>query len=96
MTDKQFINGLFIDEHTFQDGGSIIKLTMTDALVKYYEEHKTVNGKGNNQLKVDLKRSKGENKLYAELNTFVPKAQEPVEESNRIIDQDDDGDIIPF
>ena len=92
--EKQFINGLFIDEHTFQDGGSITKLTMTDALIKYYEENKTLNSKGNNQLKVDLKRSKGENKLYAELNTYVAKGtteDHPVE----VVDNDF-GDEIPF
>jgi hypothetical protein len=95
MTDKIFIDGMFTDEHKFDNGGEIIKLTFTDAFMEYYEANKTVNGKGNMQLKVDLKRGKESKALYAELNTFVPKAQvaeAPAEDTSA----DDFDSEIPF
>lgn len=68
--DKQFIDGMFVDEVTTKHG-EIIKLTFTDAFIEYYNTNKKANKNGNMQLKVDLKRAKESKKLYAELNTFV-------------------------
>lgn len=89
--DNKFVNGLYVDDHTFQDGGKIVKLTLTDQLVQFYEENKTVNSKGNNQMKVDVKWSK-EGKVYAVLNDYKPANSSPVD--NEL--SDDESSDLPF
>ena len=96
MTDKQFIDGVFVDEFKFKDGGSITKLTFTDKFIEYYNANKKANGKGNMQLKVDIKESR-EGKKYLELNTFIPKpqAEQPKETEESFAEEfDDDLDIF--
>ena len=64
MEDKTFINGLFIREKQFDNGGSVIKIDINvDAL---HDQLKTLkNEKG--YVSIELKKRR------AELNTFVPK-----------------------
>ena len=81
--DKKFISGLYLDEKVF-DNGSIIKVSVNEKFIEYYNANKNDRG----YLNVDLKRGKDSQKLYAEQNTFVAKAkQEPVED-------DEDFDIF--
>lgn len=74
MEDKTFINGLFIREKQFDNGGTIIKIDINvDAL---HDQLKTLkNEKGYVSIELKKRREKAENGIshYAELNTFVPK-----------------------
>lgn len=72
MEEKTFINGLFIREKQFDNGGSIIKIDVSvDSLTKQLNELK--NEKGFVSIDIKKRQNSSENGLthYAELNTFV-------------------------
>jgi len=77
MEEKTFINGLFIREKEFDNGGSIIKIDINvDTLHDQLAALK--NDKGFVSIELKKRREKAENGIshYAELNTFVPKSKE--------------------
>jgi len=82
--DKKFISGLYLDEKVF-DNGSIIKVSVNEKFIEYYNANKNDRG----YLNIDLKRGKDSKKLYAELNTYVAKEQSNnVESSNSDFDDE--------
>lgn len=96
MADKKFIDGVFVDEFTFPDGGTKTTITVTDKFMQFYADNKKPNSKGNNQMKFDVKKSQA-GKIYAELNQFVPKPQapQPKETEESFAEEfDDDLDIF--
>jgi hypothetical protein len=95
MEDKTFINGLFIREKEFDNGGSIIKIDINvNALHDQLAALK--NDKGFVSIELKKRREKAENGIshYAELNTFVPKQkdQNSSESSEKFHTSDD----VPF
>ena len=76
MEEKTFINGLFIREKQFDNGGSIIKLDVNvESLTKQLNELK--NEKGFVSIDIKQRQTKSENGLthYAEQNKFISKTQ---------------------
>ena len=92
MEDKIFINGVFLREKEFDNGGSIIKVEIPNVL-QFAEQLKSLaNEQGKIRLDIKKRMNKGDNGLshYMQLNTFVPKSQDNV--NNPQIDNDD----LPF
>lgn len=92
MEDKIFINGVFLREKEFDNGGSIIKVEIPNVL-QFAEQLKSLaNEQGKIRLDIKKRMNKGDNGLshYMQLNTFVPKSQDNV--NNPQIDDDD----VPF
>tara|TARA_B100000519_G_C13996723_1_gene321929 strand:- start:137 stop:430 length:294 start_codon:yes stop_codon:yes gene_type:complete len=93
---KTFINGLFIREKTFDNGGSIIKIDVdVYKLTQQLEQLKNEKG----YVSIDLKKrqQKSDNGLthYAEQNTFIPKKQTQQNQQGNSWTTGDDNDI-PF
>jgi len=95
MDEKTFINGLFIREREFNNGGSIIKIDIdVNALTTQLEQLR--NAKGFVSIDLKKRREKSENGLshYAELNTFIPKTQtQQNQQGQKFTTGDDD---VPF
>jgi len=95
MDEKTFINGLFIRQKQFDNGGSIIKIDIdVNALTKQLEQLR--NAKGFVSIDLKERRQKADNGLthYAELNTFIPKTQtQQNQQGDRFTTGDDD---VPF
>tara|TARA_R100000655_G_scaffold36882_3_gene71394 strand:- start:337 stop:615 length:279 start_codon:yes stop_codon:yes gene_type:complete len=92
MEDKIFINGVFLREKEFDNGGSIIKIEIPN-VSQFAEQLKSLaNEQGKIRLDIKKRMNKGDNGLshYMQLNTFVPKSQDNV--NNPQIDDDD----VPF
>ena len=97
MEDKTFINGLFIREKEFDNGGSIIKVDINvNALCDQLQTLK--NEKGFVSIELKKRREKAENGIshYAELNTFVPKQKQGSSGSDSTFHTSDDPDDLPF
>jgi seryl-tRNA synthetase len=93
MDEKTFINGLFIREKEFDNGGSIIKIDVeVNSLTNQLNELK--NEKGFVSIDIKKRMNKSDNGLthYAELNTFIPKTQTQKNQQGQQIKSDD----IPF
>lgn len=70
--DKVFVAGLFVGKRTFE-WGSITTLDFkTEEFKKFLDEH--TNEKG--YCKVDVRTARDGEKMYAELNKYVPKSEE--------------------
>jgi len=96
MDDKTFINGLFIREKEFDNGGSILKVDINvDTLFDQLQSLK--NEKGFVSIDVKKRREKGSNGLshFAELNTFVPKESHGSKSSESKFHTGDEEDL-PF
>ena len=92
MEDKIFINGVFLREKEFDNGGSIIKVEIPNVL-QFAEQLKSLaNEQGKIRLDIKKRMNKGDNGLshYMQLNTFVPKSQDNVN------NQQIDNDYLPF
>tara|TARA_R100000734_G_scaffold19138_1_gene18430 strand:+ start:1054 stop:1350 length:297 start_codon:yes stop_codon:yes gene_type:complete len=98
MEDKTFINGLFIREKEFDNGGSIIKVDINvNTLFEQLQALK--NDKGFVSIELKKRREKSENGLshYAELNTFVPKEQHGSQnKKDNTFHTSDDDEGLPF
>lgn len=69
--EKTFAEGVFVAEKTF-DWGSIITASFkVDEFVAFLNKNKNAKGYVN----LNLKKSKAGDKMYAELDTFEPKAK---------------------
>ncbi len=67
------VDGMFCDEHKFNDGGSITKLSFNvQKFVGFLNLH--ANEKG--WVNVDVARSKTSQKLYGKLNLWKPNSQQ--------------------
>ena len=91
--EKTFMDGLFIREKEFDNGGSIIKVDIdVNRFTKQIEELKNEKG----FVSVDIKRrlNKSENGLthYAEQNKFIPKTQTQQNQQGDKVTNDD----VPF
>jgi hypothetical protein len=76
MDEKTFMDGLFIREKQFDNGGSIIKIDIdVSRFSKQIEELK--NEKGFVSIDIKKRMNKSDNGLthYAEQNKFIPKLQ---------------------
>ena len=90
--EKIFINGVFIREQEFDNGGSIIKVEIPN-VSEFAEQLKSLANE-NGKVSVDIKTrmNKSDNGLthYMQLNTFIPKQQDNVD--NERSNHDD----VPF
>ena len=74
MTEKTYVNGLFIKNKTFQNGGNVVNISIN--VDKFIEELKVLkNEKGycNIVLQHRKETDKNGNNMYAILNTYTPK-----------------------
>lgn len=93
MDDKTFMDGLFIREKEFDNGGSIIKIDIdVSRFTKQLQELK--NEKGFVSVDVKKRKTKAENGLthYAEQNKFIPKTQTQQNQQGEKVSSDD----LPF
>ncbi len=76
---KIYVDEIWIDEKTFDDGGSFLKLGIkVDEFIVFLQKHK--NEKGRVNLIVSKKRSQveeGKSTHYSYLDTWQPKGQSP-------------------
>jgi hypothetical protein len=87
MSEKVFINGVFINEHVFQDGGSILKVNIpadkVDALAEQLKRNaadgwvRLVIGK-NRQPTISAKTGKAISTHSLSVDTWKPKQQQDV------------------
>lgn len=93
MSEKIFINGVFIREKQFDNGGKIITIDIPDIEQFYGQMRKLAEPSG--KIRFDLKErlNKSDNGLthYMQLNTFKPKPQQEQSYSNNNFDDD-----VPF
>ena len=94
MTSKEkiFMNGIFIREKTFENGGSILNVDIVNVneFGKQLQQH--AKGDGKITLEIKSRREKGDNGLthYVEVSQFVPT---PKKETNNSFET---GDDVPF
>ena len=90
--EKIFINGVFLREREFDNGGSIIKVEIPN-VSEFAEQLKNLSNE-NGKITLDIKSrmNKGENGLthYMQLNTFIPTPQDNVD------NQRSNHDDVPF
>jgi len=95
--DKIFMNGIFIREKQFDNGGSIIKCEIPNAHDFAQQLKNHANNDGKITLEIKTRREKAENGLthYCEVSQFVPKPQTQNVSSNenKFHTSDDD---MPF
>ena len=101
MDNKTFINGVFIREKQFDNGGSIIKIEIPN--VSEFADQLIKHANSNGKVTLDLKErmNKADNGLthYLQLNTFVPKEQttQQTSQSTQGFSQSQSGDDgLPF
>jgi len=90
MTEKTYVNGLFIKNKTFQNGGNVVNISIN--VDKFIEELKVLkNEKGycNIVLQHRKETDKNGNNMYAILNTYTPKDNN----NNASIE---DAEVLPF
>ena len=94
MTDKIFINGVFLREKTFDNGGSIINIDITD--IESFAQQLRDNQKNGGKITLEIKerRNKTDNGLthYMEVSQYVPKETSQSNVNNNIENNDD----LPF
>lgn len=75
---KTYVNAAFFDEKVFDDGGSIIKVTIkdTDEFIKFLKEHR--NEDKSIRLVISKKKNveQGKSSHYSYIDTFVPRSQQ--------------------
>jgi len=73
MADKVFVDGIFLKERTFPNGGTVTSAGFAiDKFVAFLKAND--NGKG--MVNIDIKKSLNGEKIYAELNTYVPQQEQ--------------------
>ena len=75
--DKIFMNGIFIREKQFENGGSIIKCEIVNVFDFADQLKKHAKSDGKITLEIKSRREKAENGLthYCEVSKFVPQQQ---------------------
>ncbi len=95
MTDKIFINGVFLREKTFDNGGSIINIDITD--IESFSNQLQNHAKSDGRITLEIKerRNKSDNGLthYMEVSQYVPKETSVDNNVNNVSDNDDS---LPF
>ena len=73
-SDKVYINTLWFDEKVFDDGGSIIKVTVlsVDELIKFVQDNKTEDGKLRFNISKKRTFQEGKSTHYAVLDNWQP------------------------
>lgn len=73
MSEIILVDGMFCDEHKFNDGGSITKLSFNvEKFIQFLNQH--ANEKG--YVNIDVARSQQSQKLYGKLNQWKPNNQQ--------------------
>lgn len=67
--DTIFADGMFCDEHKFNDGGSITKLSFN---VQKFVEFLNLHANEKGYVNIDVAKSKTSQKLYGKLNQWKP------------------------
>ena len=98
MSDKIFINGVFLREKTFDNGGSIINMDITDVVDFANQLQDNAKADGKITLEIKERRNKGDNGLthYVEVSQYVhvPKESAP---NPQIVNNDfKNDDNLPF
>lgn len=91
MSEQEFVQGLFVDEKTF-DWGSITTLSFK---AKEFAEWLQANTNEKGYVNVDVKTAQS-GKKYAVKNTFVPKKQDGAAPKAAPVVENDFDDEIPF
>ena len=93
MEEKIFINGVFLREKTFDNGGSIINIDITniDDFTNQLKQNQKAGGKIT--LEIKERRNKSDNGLthYIQVSTFEPQQREQV-----VDNQTHNNDGLPF
>lgn len=92
-SEKTFINGIFIREKEFENGGSIMKVEIPNVNDFAQQLKDLANDNGKISLDIKTRFNKSENGLthYVELNTFVPQPQ-----NNNVDKPTDNLENLPF
>ena len=94
MADKIYINGLFIKEFNFDNGGSILNIAVSvDKFIEELKQH-AKNGYVNIQVSKRKEVDKHGNTLYATLNTYEKKQEEKPSQVSEVLKEDNDD--LPF
>ena len=95
MADKTYINGLFIKEFNFDNGGTILNIAVSvDKFVEELKQH-AKNGYVNIQISKRKEVDKHGNTHYATLNTYEKKEEVKPSRQDEVLKQEDNDDL-PF
>mgnify|MGYP003148600141 CR=1 FL=1 len=92
--EKIFMNGIFVREKTFDNGGSILNVDIINVNEFGEQLQKHAKSDGKITLEIKSRREKAENGLthYVEVSQFVPKPKPKKEVNNSF----ETGDDVPF
>lgn len=90
MAEKTYINGLFIKKKRFENGGSVINISINSTtVIEELLKHKNEKGYVNITLQDMREANKNGSNMYAILNTYTPKNNN----NNASIE---DAEVLPF
>jgi hypothetical protein len=98
--EKIFMNGIFIREKQFDNGGSLLNIDIVN--VYDFAEQLKKHAKSDGKIRLEFKQrmNKGENGLthYCEVSTFEPKPQQPqqTQSSQNFSTNENNFDDVPF
>jgi len=91
MSEKTYINGLFLKKKTFPNGGSVVNVSINvDAFIDELQKYKNNKGYCNIVFQERKEADKFGNNMYSTLNTYTPPASETKTENTT------KGDGLPF
>ena len=95
MSDKVYLNGIIIKEKVFDDGGSILKVSIiADDFKEEIDKHKNADGWLNVEIKKRREVSNTGVIHYTQLNTY--KKEESSSQGSEAGKKANDTDDIPF
>jgi len=77
MPEKQYVNGIFIKEKTFPDGGSLLNISISKAAIKEFAENLDEKGYAKITIAKRKEADKYGNTHYGYYNSYEPKQTQP-------------------
>lgn len=96
MSDKIYLNGIFIKEVENKFGKQIRVSINVNQFVEELRKHANLKGYVNIDINQRKEADKFGNTHYAKLNTYEPKSEQPKEEPKQEYKQSQNNDGLPF
>lgn len=94
MSEKQYVNGIFIKEKTFSDGGSLINVSISKAALKEFAENLDEKGYAKITIAKRKEADKYGNTHYSYYNSYEPRTG--TTQPDVTPDSDNNDDDLPF
>jgi len=92
MPEKQYVNGIYIKEKVFADGGSLLNISISKAAIKEFAENLDDKGYAKITIAKRKEADKYGNTHYSYYNSYEPKQTQP--ETNPVLGNETDD--MPF